>query len=162
MSDDLLFLLRSVSLFSETPPALLAELAQHLEPVHAGAGEMIVGKGEPGDCLYIVAEGQLRAMDGERVLNELGRRDVFGEMSVLDAQPRSASVMAVTDARLLKLKQADLNALMAQQPEVAQALIRLLSRRLRARMIDMANDYEYMRLFARLTQTGRGRRARRV
>ncbi len=152
MSDDLLFLLRSVSLFSETPPALLAELAQHLEPVHAGAGEMIVGKGEPGDCLYIVAEGQLRAMDGERVLNELGRRDVFGEMSVLDAQPRSASVMAVTDARLLKLKQADLNALMAQQPEVAQALIRLLSRRLRARMIDMANDYEYMRLFARLTQ----------
>jgi CRP-like cAMP-binding protein len=152
MSDDLLYLLRSVSLFAETPAGLLAELAQHLEPVNAGAGEVIVRKGDLGDCLYIVADGQLRVMDGERVLNELGRRDLFGEMSVLDAQPRSATVIAVTDARLLKLKQAELYALMAQQPEVAQGLIHLLTRRLRARMHDMANDFHYMQQFSRVTQ----------
>jgi CRP-like cAMP-binding protein len=151
-NDEMFLLLRSVSLFTETPAGLLAELAQHLELLSARAGEVIVRKGDAGDCLFIVAEGQLRAMDGERVLNELGRRDLFGEMAVLDAQPRSATVIAITDARLLKLRQSDLNALMAQQPEVAQEMIRILSRRLRARMIDMANDFEYMQQFARVTQ----------
>lgn len=151
MSDDTLFLLRSVSLFAESPPELLSELASHMEEVRVRAGEVVVLKDDPGDCLYIVAEGRLRASDGERVLNELRPRDLFGEMSVLDAEPRSATIVAVEDSRLLKLQQRDLYALLAREPQITRELIRILTRRLRARMRDMASDYDYMQQFGKVT-----------
>ncbi len=151
MNDETQLLLRTVSLFTEIPKKSLDVLAAHLTEIRVLANGVVVQKGDAGSCLYIVAQGRLQARDGERVLNEIHPRDVFGEMSVLDSAPRSATVVALDDSTLLKLDQKDLYELIAHEPHVARSLVQLLSRRLRARMKDMADDYEYMQQFAKVT-----------
>jgi CRP-like cAMP-binding protein len=144
-------ILKSVSLFTETPEEILAQAAELLGEVGAKPGEVIFAKGDEGDCLYIIAEGRVRVHDGEMTLNYLGRRDVFGEMAALDPEPRSATVTAVEATRLFRLERNALYALIASQPQVAQGVIHILSQRLRARVRDMAEDFEYMQQFARVT-----------
>ena len=144
-------ILRSVSLFVETPSETLTEVAALLDDITAQAGETIIEKGAPGDCLYILVEGRARAHDGDRFLNDLGPGDVFGEMAVLDPEPRSASVTAVEDSRLFRLGRAALEHLMDARPEVARSIMRILVQRLRGRVRDMAEDFLYMQQFARVT-----------
>ena len=137
-------ILRAVSLFVETPSETLAEVAALLDDIPAQAGETIIEKGAPGDCLYILVEGRVRAHDGDRILNDLGPGDVFGEMAVLDPEPRSASVTAVEDSHLFRLSREPLDHLMDARPEVARGIIRILVQRLRGRIRDMAEDFQYM------------------
>lgn len=135
-------ILRAVSLFVETPSETLAEVAALLDDITAKAGETIIEKGAPGDCLYILVEGRVRAHDGDRILNDLGPGDVFGEMAVLDPEPRSASVTAVDDSHLFRLSREPLDHLMDARPEVAHGIIRILVQRLRGRIRDMAEDFQ--------------------
>jgi len=72
-------------------------------------------------------------------LNYLGERDVFGEMAILDPAPRVASITATKETRLLRLNQEPLYELMSERTEVAQGIIRVLSRHLRDRVQDI-ND----------------------
>lgn len=148
---DKVVILKSVSLFSETPDEILAEAAELLEDVRIPAGQTVFDKGDPGHCLYVIAEGRVRVHDGELTLNYLGKRDVFGEMAALDPEPRSASVTAVEDTQLLRLEQGPLYRLMNRRPEVVRGIIHILSQHLRARMRDMAEDYQYMQQFAKVT-----------
>ena len=101
--------------------------------------------------MYIIAEGRVRVHDGERTLNELGKWAVFGEMAVLDPEPRMASVTALTDMHLFRLDREPLYVLMASHVEVVQGIIHILSQYVRARVRDMVEDYKYMRQFARVT-----------
>lgn len=150
-ADSRLPLLRSVSLFVESPDGVLEELVDSLASVSVAAGLRVFAKGDPGDALYIVAAGKVRVHDGERTMNYLGRGEFFGEMGVLDANPRSASVTAVEDTLLYRLDQDGLAAMMARRPEVAQGIIRVLVQRLRARMREMADDYTYIQQFSKVT-----------
>ena len=129
--------LKKVSIFAATPDEILADVAALLEEVHLDAGETIFEKGDVGDCMYIIVEGEVRVHDGERTLNHLVADDVFGEMAVLDAEPRMASVTAMVDTHLLRLAQEPLFELTDEQPEVARRIIRVLSRHLRARVQDI-------------------------
>ncbi|HEX2915845.1 MAG TPA: cyclic nucleotide-binding domain-containing protein [Chloroflexia bacterium] len=129
--------LKRVSIFASTPEHLLAELAKRLEEVSYRAGEVIFEKGEPGECMYIIAEGQVRVHDGQRTINDLSTRDIFGEMAVLDTAPRLATVTALTDARLWRLDQVTLYELMAGRIEVVKGIIGMLSQRLRERVQDV-------------------------
>ena len=151
MAIDRKLILKTVSLFVETPDETLEALVGLLEEVEAKAGQTVFEKGDPGTALYIIAEGRVRVHDGDRTLNDLGRRDVFGEMAALDPEPRSATVTALDDTRLLRLDQRSLYDLMAKRPEVARGVILVLTRRLRARMRDMAEDFKYLQQFARVT-----------
>lgn len=146
-----LILLKSVSIFSGTPDQVLYDIADQLKVLKYLAGEPVFQKGDPGSCMYIIAEGQVRVHDGDRTLNMLGKQDVFGEMAALDPEPRSASVMAVEDTTLFQLDQSALFNLMALRPEFARGIIIILTRRLRDRMRDMRADFEYMQQFARVT-----------
>jgi CRP-like cAMP-binding protein len=150
-ADDRLMILKSVGMFAEAPPDILSRAAGLLEEEAFKAGETIFAKGDPGSCMYIIAAGKVQVHDGELTLNYLGKRDVFGEMAVLDPEPRSASATAVEDTRLLRLEQESLYELMAGQTEVVRGIVRILSQRLRARTQDMAEDFEYMQQFARVT-----------
>jgi len=85
--------------------------------------------------------GGVRVHDDELTLNELGERDVFGEMAVLDAAPRAASVTALDDTRLFRLDQGALYELMGDRIEVVRGIIRILSARLRVRVRDVAGLY---------------------
>lgn len=137
--------LKRVSLFSYTPDKLLRELALLLEEVQVKAGETIFQKGEPGQCMYIIVSGQVRVFNEQRVLNDLGERDIFGEMALLDTAPRLASVAALEDTRLWRLEQEALYKLMAERIEVSRGIIQVLSRRLRDRVEDISFLEEQLR-----------------
>lgn len=129
--------LKQASIFAETPDETLVDVAVLLEEVSLDAGQTIFEEGDLGDCLYVVVSGEVRVHIGERTLNHLHAGDAFGEMAVLDAEPRSASVTAVADTQLLRLAQEPLYEVMEDRGEVARGIIRVLSRHLRARVKDL-------------------------
>ena len=131
-------ILKQVDVFQDTPDDVLADIAALLEELEVAAGETIFHKGDLGDSLYIVIAGKLRVDDDNHLLNYLDQSDVFGEMALLDAEPRVASVAAVEATHLLRLDQTPFYELIADRPEVAIGLIRVLTRRLRARVRDVA------------------------
>ncbi len=146
-------ILKTVSMFSQTPDNVLAEVADLLEEVDVTENETIFRQGDPGDSLYVILDGKVRVHDGERLLNYLGERDVFGEMALLDPEPRLASVTAVEATRLFRLDQASFYELMAERPEVATGIIRVLTGHLRNRVRDIA------RLDARIKELETGKPA---
>ena len=148
---DRLNVLRSVSIFAGAPDELLAEISAVLEELRFPAGARIFSKGDLGDCLYIIAEGQVRVHDGARTLTTLHRGEVFGEMAALDPEVRSASITALTDTRLLRLDRGPLDQVMAQRVEVAQGIMHVLAQRLRTSLREMDRDFQYMQQFAKLT-----------
>lgn len=129
--------LKTVGLFAATPDEVLAEIAALLEEVELSAGETLLTKGEPGQSMYVVVRGRLRVHDGAWTLNYCAERDVVGEMALLDAEPRSASVTAVEDTKLFRLEQEPFYELMADRVEVAHGIIRMLTRYVRARIRDV-------------------------
>lgn len=124
--------LKSIDLFSQIPGEDLSQIAQITDEVHFEEGDEVVREGEPGDSLYLVIEGKVRVHRGRQSLAELGERQVFGEMSLLDSEPRSASVSALTDLTLLKIARDDFNEILAEKAEIAQGIIKVLTRRLRS------------------------------
>jgi AAA family ATP:ADP antiporter len=130
-------ILKHVDVFQQTPDDVLADIAALLEEIEVAAGETIFHKGDLGDSLYIIITGKLRVDNGDRLLNYLDESDVFGEMALLDAEPRVASVTAVEPTHLLRLDQEPFYELIADRPEVAIGLIHVLTRHLRARVRDV-------------------------
>lgn len=151
LSVDRIASLSAVSIFSETPRSSLEIISALLEEIEVAAGERVIERGEMGDSMYIIVRGRMMVHDGERKLNDLGPGDVFGEMAVLDPEPRSASVTAQTEGVLLRLKQETLHDLMVQQPEITRGVIRMLSNRLRRLIHNMSVEFAYMQQFAQLT-----------
>jgi len=99
-------------------------------------GSVILFEADQGDALYLVAAGQVKVVligeDGrEVILSVLGEGSFFGEMALIDDEPRSAHVIAMEDSNLLMLRREDFRARLRRSPEVAIALMRELSRRLR-------------------------------
>jgi CRP-like cAMP-binding protein len=130
-------ILKRVGIFARTPDEILADVAPALEELTIPAGHTIVAKGDVGTSMYIIVSGRVRVHDGAHTLNELGERDVFGEMAVLDAAPRVASVTAIEETRLFRLEQGPLFDLMADRGEVARGIIAVLLGHLRARVRDV-------------------------
>ncbi|HEX2272969.1 MAG TPA: MFS transporter [Acidimicrobiales bacterium] len=96
--------LRGVPLFAAQPPLALERLAVELVPVAVSPGEAVVTRGESGDRFYIVEEGTLRVLAPQGGADaELGPGDWFGEIALLDDVPRTATVRAVSGARLFAL-----------------------------------------------------------
>ncbi len=130
-------ILRTVAIFSETPEEILRDVAAILEQVDVPSGARIVEKGEHSTCMYIIADGKVRVHDGEYTLNYLEKSDVFGEMAALDAEPRVASVTALTDTQLLRLDQQPLYRLMSRRIDIVYSIIHVLCQRLRNRAQDV-------------------------
>lgn len=130
-------ILKSVGIFGATPDAVLADIAELLHETEAPAGTPIITKGDEGTSMFVIVDGRVRVHDGDQVLNYLDTRDVFGEMALLDPEPRIASVTAETDTRLLRLDQEPFYELMDERNEVARGVIRVLTRHLRARVRDL-------------------------
>ena len=132
-------ILKTVNIFSGTPDEILSEVAVLLKEVRVKGGETVFDKGAMGASMYVIATGRVRVHDGERTLNHLGERDVFGEMALVDSQPRLASVSAVENTCLLRLDHEPFFKLMDERSEVARGIIHILSRYLRARVQDLAD-----------------------
>ena len=124
--------LKSVDLFRGLRGEELATIAEIAEEQPFSAGEAVFAEGEPGDALYLVIEGAVRVHKANRQLALLGERDVFGEMAVLDAEPRNASASVVKDTVLLKIVRDDFRDILQERPEIGIGVILVLSGRLRA------------------------------
>lgn len=141
--------LKTVNLFETTPDDILAEIAVLLTELELLAGETIFEKGEPGDCMYIIISGRVKAHDHDLVFNHLTEGQVFGEMALLDPEPRVASITAVEDTRLLRLDRQPFFELMEDRIEVARGVIQVLSNHLRHRVKDVADLKEQLRALRR-------------
>ena len=96
-------LLRSLPLFAELPAPTLEGLAAALTSVHVPAGAALIRQGEPGDAYYAIAAGELEAVQDGHLLRRCGRGEGVGEIALLRAVPRTASVIASTDATVYRL-----------------------------------------------------------
>ena len=132
-------ILKSTRLFSETPDHLMQDVAGLLKEVRVKKGETVFYKGELGDCMYIIYEGEIKIHDGPHTLNTLINRDFFGDLGLLDAQPRSASATAERDSLLLRLDQVDFYELMANRKEVVRGIMRVLCDRIRQQSAQIAD-----------------------
>lgn len=111
-------------------------VASSLEFTDYARGETVFEEGEEGDTLYIVLEGKVKigrkAADGrENMLSVMGPSDMFGELSLFDPGPRTATAVVVADARLASLARSQLRPWISDRPEIAEQLLRVLARRLR-------------------------------
>jgi len=137
-----IIVLKSTSIFSDTPENVLSDIATILQEESVSEGDVIFKKGDPGDCMYIIYEGQVKIHIGEYMLNTLINRDFFGDLGLLDSKPRSATATAERDTLLLKLNQDSFYDLMAHRPEVARGVVQVLCNRIRAQdalITDMRN-----------------------
>jgi CRP-like cAMP-binding protein len=123
--------LKSLNLFKDTPENVLADLAPLMKEIQYEQGTEIFKEGEIGDCMYIIQQGNIRIHKGNTTLAILKEKEVFGELSLLDADTRSASATADTDCILYKIDQEPFYELMDERPEVAKGFIKILCQRLR-------------------------------
>ncbi len=124
-------LLKSLSIFNETPETILAELAPLMKEEEVEQGTVIFEENEPGDCMFIILTGQIQIHKGNTKLAVLKEKEIFGELSLLDAETRSASATAKTDCILFKIDQEPFYELIDTRPEVARGFIKILCNRLR-------------------------------
>lgn len=123
------------ALLGELEPAADALLRQQLEWVALGGGQTLMTQGDPGDSMYIVISGRLRAYaqsdDGtEQLLREMGRGQVIGEMSLYTNAPRSATVVAIRESVLVRLGKQAFLALLGSSAQLSMTLTRQLIERL--------------------------------
>lgn len=119
-------ILKTVNVFAQTPDAVLAEVADLLEEIALETDTIVFRKGDVGDSLYLIVQGRVQVEEGDKVLRQMGAREVFGEMALLDNEPRSASVRTIEPVQLLRLSQSTFYELLADRPEIATGIIRVL------------------------------------
>ncbi len=124
--------LKSLSIFKETPESILAELAPLMQEVETAESAEIFKEGDVGDCMYIIHEGEVRIHKGNNTLAILKTKEVFGELSLLDSETRSATATAHKDCFLFKIDQEPFYELLEERPEIAKGFIKVLCQRLRA------------------------------
>jgi hypothetical protein len=133
-----MMLLRQVPLFAWLDPDDLEQLATRVEERHYEPGANLCVEGEAGDAVYLLVRGRVRVFTGagpdERTLSELGQGACIGEMAVFDHAPRSATVRALDRVRALIVPGEGFKQLLLERPEMNQAIIAELVRRMRGMM----------------------------
>lgn len=124
--------LKRVPLFAGVPARDLVQVAGIAEEVACEAEARIITEGESGNAMFLIVEGEVTIHRGPQRIVTLHPQDCFGEMSILDNEPRSASATALTDCLLLKVDQDHFHSILFQNADVALAIIRTLTRRLRS------------------------------
>lgn len=126
-----LLFVRGVPIFQELRDDFLVRLASVMDELSFPTDHSIFTEGQEGRSLYIVVSGRVRVHIGDRQLAQLEQGATFGEMSLFDAEPRSASVTTLEKCECLMLTQVQLYDAIDETPGIAVNIIRLLSRRIR-------------------------------
>ena len=129
-------ILSRAGIFQGVEPNAASALTSQLQPADFPRGRTVFAQGEPGDRLYIIISGKVkignRSPNGqETLLAILGPSDMFGELSVFDPGPRTSSATTITEVRAVSMDRDALRTWIADRPEIAEQLLRVLARRLR-------------------------------
>jgi CRP-like cAMP-binding protein len=95
------------------------------------AGSVIFSKGDPGDRMYVITGGSVSIVDGERTIATLGPGELLGELALIDASPRSAAAIALTDCALAPIDRPRFLFLVQQTPYFAVQVMQAMAERLR-------------------------------
>ncbi len=161
--------LRKSFLFRGLPDEVLIELGKKAARRKLAKDAILIRQGDVGDSLFMIVQGWFKilaedANGNELPINQTGPGEIIGEMALLDQAPRSATVIAATDAEVLELKQDAFYEILNQRPDLALELIRSFSSRLRfsttyiQKAIEWsqrisAGDYSFMENTATLDRT---------
>ena len=129
-------ILRKVPLFADLGEPEINRIAEVARERSYPKNSVILFEDDPGDALYVVVQGSVKVVligeDGrEVILSVLGQGDFFGDMALIDDEPRSAHVIAMEDALMLVLRREDFFQRLREAPSIALGLLRTLTRRLR-------------------------------
>ncbi len=136
--------------------AEMERLREAMRPVELNDGDILFHRGDPGDAFYIIQSGQVRIFtcdeaEREITLARLGPGEAFGELALLDDNPRSASVSAIGPVTLMRLSRDDFRARVHASPALTQALLQLLSERARS----LTEYIEQLGQWARMVAEGK-------
>ena len=146
----------SKAILSSLPERLSAQLFARAKLCHLRAGEAIFSAGDSGNGCYRLERGLLKVIitslrGEERILAILGPGEIAGELSIIDRQPRSASVIAVKDCELSFISQRNFEKCTKQDPDIYRYLVNVLALRLRETDQAVAAD-SFLTVKARLAR----------
>ncbi|WP_240163411.1 cyclic nucleotide-binding domain-containing protein [Spirosoma taeanense] len=128
---DRVIALKRTALFADTPENVLSSIAVIMHEVTYYEGQEVFAKGETGTSLFIIYDGEVAIYDESEQLATFRKGGFFGELALLDAEPRSATAVALTHVMAFRIDQDDFYDLMEERSEVLQNIIRVLCQRLR-------------------------------
>ena len=129
--DDKIERLEEVAIFHSCSRRQLRHIARIADVFDAPAGTVLARTGEPGDEFFLLLEGTARVEVSPKTKRQLQPGAYFGEMSLLDGEPRSSTVVAETPLRLLVINRRNFFTLLAEVPGLTQNLLATLSKRVR-------------------------------
>jgi signal-transduction protein with cAMP-binding, CBS, and nucleotidyltransferase domain len=131
-----ILLLREVPIFSGLDPEDLEKIADVAHEELYSAGGIVCREGDPGNALFIIVSGDVQVVKStdvqESILATRGAGEFVGEMAILDSAPRSATVRALNDVRVLSIEGEAFKSILLDRPEVAVSALRNMSGRIRA------------------------------
>ena len=146
--------LRRIKIFADMDERQLESFLQYMEVLKLPANALVFTKGEHGDAMFLVLQGEVRArvMLGGRVstLATIGVGECFGELAVIDESPRSADVVANTDCIVLKISSSALKRLFQEAPALAAPFLLSLNKTIASLVRKTTKRYEDSILFARV------------
>jgi CRP/FNR family transcriptional regulator, cyclic AMP receptor protein len=154
---DKLSLLRNHPLFCDLPPAVIEHLGSYMKTRKVMRGATIFAKGDPGSGLMGVLSGMVKvsvasAEGKDIVLNMFHEGEIFGEIALLDGQPRTADATAMSDCELIVIERRDFVPFLSDHPDVTIKFIEILCARLR-RTSEQVQDVTFLNLPTRLAKT---------
>jgi CRP-like cAMP-binding protein len=136
------FVLPKTPFFSVLTRPLMHMAIDRVRLIQLGAGQVLFSRGDPGDDLFVVAWGEVAVLvpgpDGTHEAARLGEGELFGEIALLSDQPRTATVQATVESKVLAFDRALLADLVAASPDLLVVLLRFLRERLIANLADMS------------------------
>ncbi len=126
-----ILLLKNSDIFKVCKEVDLIDIASICIENHFDKGVTIFKKDDPGNCMYFIHSGKVSIHDKEHELAVLSANEIFGELSLLDSEPRSASATTLTDCILLKIEQELFYDVIATNPDILKGIMRTLCKRLR-------------------------------
>ncbi len=123
--------LKNTQLFAETPENVLTSIVPIMNEVTYHEGEEVFQKGAIGNCMYVIYSGEIGIVDHDVLFATMGKGDIFGELALLDSEPRSATAVAKSDVLLFRIDQDDFFDLMEERDELLRSVLRILCQRIR-------------------------------
>jgi CRP/FNR family transcriptional regulator, cyclic AMP receptor protein len=124
--------LAGMRLFGACSREQLTQIAHLFEETARPAGSVLVREGDPGSEFFVILDGAASASVGDELVRTLGPGDFFGEMSLLERAPRSATITAETDLDLLVMDARSFSSLVEAAPSVGVRMMRTMTERLRS------------------------------